>query len=836
MEPLFSSSSSFMSLSLKDLLEARALFHYDILKKKNVVGTAVGLYRIRKQDPWPSKDNPHLRPPKRRNAKGRRTLFNSEVRPYSWPCIYAFVSSWEDEQALAGSSPSDVVPPSYALPDGRSVPVCVIEARLQPYATDLKVSQNFIPRNVRGPGAALYTDGGQGMARLATASCIVRDGSRAYVLTNRHALGAAGSDVFVVGRNGLQLIGRSAAHGLDRLNFDTIYPNFCSKRQRLLMDIGLVEVNNLLEWKTTIPNIDQMGDIVDLYDNALSLQLIGKKVVGQSAVSGPLHGEVHGLFYRYKALGGFEYISDFLIGPTSADNDGETADSLESEARNIAFAPHHGDSGTLLLLEHQAPCDGHDDSEGNKSYHPFAVLWGREEFFDGSAKHTYPFALATSLSTALDELNLDFVRDLNADLPTIWGWVGHYLIGRRFPLAEDLLNSAKLKDFIGNNLASLSINPSIDLRNDPNAHDASGQPAFVALADVPDNVWKSNVNKIQVDGTDGKPHSQRGPGARGHEENENHYADLDLDYQGKGLFLDLNLRDRDTYLRPQTWVSYFAAMKPQFDAWDQLLVAENGKPAYGTGGNHWGALPFRVHQLYDIMRAAAAQGDRALFLVAGGVLIHYIGDACQPLHASYMSNGDPARVVSRASGAKALEADGVHSGYEDDMVAYGYQHGNLAGKLDEQAKNAEIEVPEIVNGYDASHAVISLVSQTRNTLQPQAIVDKWVSLKSLRSKQERAQAMWDTFGEATVTCMARGTRFLAALWDSAWREGGGDRTIADVTAVPPEHLMKLYLDPDVAPSILLDNYPDDPKSDWSTLQRPVRASPKQTVARAPNNS
>ncbi|WP_371763451.1 hypothetical protein [Massilia sp.] len=836
MEQLFSSSNSYPSLSLKDLLETRALFHYDILKKKNVVGTAVGLYRIRKGDPWPSKEHPHLKIPKGLYRKEPRTLFNSEVRPYSWPCIYAFVSSWEDEQELAQSNPADVVQPSYALPDGRSVPVCVIEAPLQPYAYDLKIDHNFTPRNVRGPGAALYTDGGQGMARLATASCIVRDGSRAYVLTNRHALGPAGSDVFTVGRNGLQLIGRSAAVGLDRLDFDAIYPNFISKRQRLLMDIGLVEVNNLLEWQTAIPGVDPMGDLVDLYDNALSLQLVGKKVVGQSAVSGFLRGEVHGLFYRYKALGGFEYISDFLIGPTSPTPYSETLDAAESEPRPVSFAPHHGDSGTLLLLEHETPNAKGEEEPPTKSYHPFAVLWGREEFFDGSSKQAYPFALATSLSTALDQLNLDFVRDLNADLPTIWGWVGHYMIGRRFPLAASLLHSSNLKKLIESNLESLAIDPALDLGNDPKAHDENGSPTFVALADVPDNVWKSNVNFISVDGTDGKSHRQRGPGARGHEENENHFADLDLDYEGKGLFLELNLRDPKTYLLPKVWLAYFASLQPQFTAWDQLLVSETGKPAYGTGGNHWGALPFRVHQLYDTMREATRQGDRTLFLVAGGVLIHYIGDACQPLHASYMSNGDPARVVTKSSGAKALEAEGVHSGYEDDMVAYGYQHGDLAGELDKQTNNDGLGIRTIANGYDASVAVIELIAQTRATLAPQAIIDKWMSLQALRSRQARAQAMWEAFGDATVICMARGTRLLAALWESAWANGNGEKNITDVTPVPQEDLMKQYLNPDVVPSVHLDNYPDDPDCNWSQLKRPVATQHRNSDRRVPSDS
>ena len=99
MDTLFKSSSNFASLSLKDLVEARDLFHYHLMNKKNVVATALGLYRIRKSDPWPSKH--HAAKHARSEKSDRRTLFNSEVRPYSWPCVYVFVSSWEYETDLS---------------------------------------------------------------------------------------------------------------------------------------------------------------------------------------------------------------------------------------------------------------------------------------------------------------------------------------------------------------------------------------------------------------------------------------------------------------------------------------------------------------------------------------------------------------------------------------------------------------------------------------------------------------------------------------------------------------------------------------------------------------
>ena len=60
------------------------------------------------------------------------------------------------------------------------------------------------------------------------------------------------------------------------------------------------------------------------------------------------------------------------------------------------------------------------------------------------------------------------------------------------------------------------------------------------------------------------------------------------------------------------------------------------------------------------MVAAADRGSAAHFLCPGGVLIRDIGDACQPLHTSYLSQADPDRVMDRPqSPGKKLEADGV---------------------------------------------------------------------------------------------------------------------------------------------------------------------------------
>ena len=80
-------------LSLKDLVEARDHYHVHLIHKENVVATAVGRYLVRKD----TKDTAAFASGLGRTAtqnRGPRTLANSEVRPYSWPCGLVFVEQW----------------------------------------------------------------------------------------------------------------------------------------------------------------------------------------------------------------------------------------------------------------------------------------------------------------------------------------------------------------------------------------------------------------------------------------------------------------------------------------------------------------------------------------------------------------------------------------------------------------------------------------------------------------------------------------------------------------------------------------------------------------------
>ena len=80
--------TQFNNLSVRDLLEARDLFHVHLMNKENVVGTALGRYRIRNED---LDDNDKIiSRPKDYEHKDGRSLSNSRVVDQSWPCNSCF--------------------------------------------------------------------------------------------------------------------------------------------------------------------------------------------------------------------------------------------------------------------------------------------------------------------------------------------------------------------------------------------------------------------------------------------------------------------------------------------------------------------------------------------------------------------------------------------------------------------------------------------------------------------------------------------------------------------------------------------------------------------------
>jgi hypothetical protein len=735
----------FNMLSLRDLLVARDLYHLHLLAKQHVVGTAIGRYLIRKADQWPrsgqdsiERDTAQAIAP----VKPPRTLGNSEVRPYSWPCVLVFVDTWVDKADFTrseGLQPSDAVPPTLYLPDGSRVPVCVVHAPLQEAAPPPRPPQHF-PEQRIGGGYPILIDA-QGEERFASAGCLVTDGHTTYALTNRHVTGPAGTPVYTLIGGEKRLIGKSATKQLTRKLFQEIYEDWPGKKVFVNLDIGLVEVEDVQAWTAQVFGLGTLGPLADLSADNLSLRLIDCPVRAYGAASGLLQGAIKALFYRYKSVGGFEYISDCLIGPID-------------EGAPLATRP--GDSGTVWTLV-----------DGDAAPRPIAVEWGAQRFFQGSSEQETPYVLATFLSTACNQLEVDVIRDWNAGTLNYWGAVGHYTIAT---MAVELLQTPGLKSLMDANVDRISFAASqINKKNTTGL----SKKDFVPLADVPDLVWKI---------------AKKADGGRGGPEHPGHFADMDATNTAKKTLLQL-CEDTNN-INVTFWGDYYTEV----------------------GDKSRGCLPFRVWQFFNEMKDAAGKKDMARFVCAAGTMAHYVGDACQPLHISRMFDGDPDdtetvkkrnRETGEMEDVEQPRAAGVHSSYEKDMVER-HVFEIIQGLTGIPASDDDL----LEEGREAAVAVVALMRDTFANTPPDKIVKKFQSLRDQGEKPAAiADALWKAFGDTTLANMADGCRLLAHLWESAWNSGGGNKQ-GKHNAVPEERLDEIYRNPDFVRSLTLDKVGD----------------------------
>jgi hypothetical protein len=291
------SAVDYRSLSIRDLLEAREQYHWHLTNRPNVIGTAIGLYLIRRDDPWPAPDRPA--PARRARAKTARTLANSEVRPYSWPCVIAFVEEWIDEAAFGNEvNPQDLLPKTLYLPDGRTIPVCVVAVERGEPAPSRFVTTPW-PDTQAGGGFGLVVRS-QEIERRATVGCLVTDGHTLYALTNRHVCGEPGQRISAQTRGGTVEVGTSSAKQLTRRRFTSVYPTFAGASTYLNLDAGLVEVDDANDWTASFYGLGHAEELADLNEANIGLRLIDRPVVAHGAASGNLHGAIKALFYRYK--------------------------------------------------------------------------------------------------------------------------------------------------------------------------------------------------------------------------------------------------------------------------------------------------------------------------------------------------------------------------------------------------------------------------------------------------------------------------------------------------------------------------------------------------------
>lgn len=722
---VFPPRRDYASLSVRDLLDAREAYHVHLAMRENVVATAIGRYRIHKDD-WYAENSPDKpRPLEVPLIKEARTLQNSVVRAWSWPCVLVFVRDWQPREALGAQA----VPRSLFLPDGRVIPTCVV----------LATPDEAPPPPVPGPSQTSGMIGGgyacvrnhQGTQHIGTFACLVARGGSYYALTNHHVAGGDGERVRTYVHGELHDVGVSTAVSVTRAPFAQVFPGWPKSRTLLTLDAGLVRVDDVSDWTSQAFGIGEIGPAFDATETSITLDLIGCPLRAFGGVSGVMEGEIQALFFRYETLGGDEHVTDVLIGP-----------------RKDSAAPftQPGDSGTLWFYDppSKAPVKPHPDVGGHalpergaraRRLRPVAMQWGGERVrLPGGAQSA--FALGSFLSSVCRALEVEIVREWSIGHDEYWGKIGHFSIGWK---ACDRV-TGKLATLMRANQARVGFP---DATISQGAEFRVGRQGFVPLADVPDYVWITSRRSTEP---------------------VQHFADIDIqDIHGGPSLLERGNQDPNS-VSARAWKAYFDGFKAQ-----------------GVGPEE-GCLPFRVWQLWDEMVRHLNAGDLIRFVAAAGVLAHYVGDASQPMHCSYLHHGVPPMVkfqgrdypVPRDSQAfkdfKETREAQIHGIYEEQMLEV--DTADALARVDGELGGWNADGRNIRSGHDAAVEILRLMQAAQDRLTPMDIIE--ADDPSLGPKK-RAARLWHNakVRDATITSLAESVQLLADLWTSAWERGGG---------------------------------------------------------------
>src|SRR5262245_8300475 len=216
-EKFFGANVSFSSLSVRDLLDAREAYHVHLTNLENVISTAIGRYRIRRRDPDSTSPDRWVD----RYEGGPRTLQNTVVTEWSWPCLLVFVNRWLTSEQVRRQDPDEIVPRFLYLPDGRITPTCVILAE-RPTEAPPPLQQLKVPDQLVGGGYPLVTEK-QGGQHIASIGCLVTNGDTVFALTNRHVTGEAGRQVFTLVRGQRYQLGSAHELHLGKKPFSEVY-------------------------------------------------------------------------------------------------------------------------------------------------------------------------------------------------------------------------------------------------------------------------------------------------------------------------------------------------------------------------------------------------------------------------------------------------------------------------------------------------------------------------------------------------------------------------------------------------------------------------------------
>jgi hypothetical protein len=566
----------------------------------------------------------------------------------------------------------NVVPRTLYLPDGRMIPTCVV----------LAAPDESLPPPAPGPSNVSCLLGGgysclrehQGIEHVGTFGCVVFKNGTYYALTSSHVAGTLGEEIRAYTHGEYHRVGLGAGIGVDRVLMSDIFARWpAGKKTYLNLDAGVVRIDNFDDWTSQAFGVGEVGEIFNATEHSITLDLIDCPVRAFGGTSGVLEGAIRALFFRYETLGDYDHATDVLIGARRSSTDNRS---------HIPFT-RPGDSGTIWFYD--PPKREAERGLRARRLRPIAMQWGGQRFVNPDGSQS-AFALGSFLSTITQRLDIEILRDWSTGHDEYWGKIGHFAIG--FKACDQL--SGSLGELMKLNQPRIGFGDQV---LGLGSEFRLGDGAFVPLADVPDYVWIFPRENEAVQ----------------------HFADIDIhDIDGNPPLIEQCL-ENPAKISATIWKQYF-----------------DGFAAANVGPDE-GVLPFRVWQLWEDMVAFVKAKDVIHFVAAAGVLAHYIGDASQPLHSSYLHHGVPPMVevnvrqypVQKGSDKfedfKKTREYKIHAIYEEQMLEI--DTANALADVDEFLQNTPRPIRTIETGHDAALETLRLMHAAQARLSPQQIID-----------------------------------------------------------------------------------------------------------------
>ena len=128
-------------------------------------------------------------------------------------------------------------------------------------------------------------------------------------------VGEPGREIFAGFKNTSRRLGTSDSLQIGKRAFRDVYPGWPGEHVVANLDAGLIRIDDVKGWTAQVYGVGQIDEVWDFNVGSFRLDIIDMSSHCLRGRQRLMKGrESWHSFYRYKSVGGVEYVTDFVIG------------------------------------------------------------------------------------------------------------------------------------------------------------------------------------------------------------------------------------------------------------------------------------------------------------------------------------------------------------------------------------------------------------------------------------------------------------------------------------------------------------------------------------------